>query len=247
MDWAETAERAKVECAAARAAEAMAAAMEEEETYATVAGGGTGDEDISAMAARWVRHDDAWAAFERRALAKKKKNDENNDKNNDDGDDGGGGDLIRVSDVPWPPVSRELLPSLAAHELLEIRRRARRHESEAHEKARGDGGETGSPRLCANSRQRWRASHEHDGEEGVAAAARMTAYKRAFKKASLRWHPDKFEGRFGALLSDDVVTATSGMESEAMEEAGETHAAAIRRRVRVIAQQVNDAWSAVSS
>lgn len=101
---------------------------------------------------------------------------------------------------------------------------------------------------------------------------RLAAYKRAFRKASLRWHPDKFEGRFGALLCGDVkgecarpqvaAAAAAGgflrdgtggggganqLETESMMEEGESHADAIRRRVRVISQHINDAWSAVCS
>jgi hypothetical protein len=94
----------------------------------------------------------------------------------------------------------------------------------------------------------------------AATNTRLAAYKRAFKKASLRWHPDKFEGRFGALLCDErydaagvhgdgggfrEAGATVG-ERETMQE-DETQADAIRRRVRCISQQINDAWSAVSS
>ena len=69
---------------------------------------------------------------------------------------------------------------------------------------------------------------------GVVAAA----HRRAFRRLSLRWHPDKFHARFGAALRTDVE---GGARDGLLE--GETHADAIARRVRDVAQGVNDAWA----
>ena len=51
-----------------------------------------------------------------------------------------------------------------------------------------------------------------------------TAYRRAYKRASLRWHPDKFAGKFGKYLDPN-------------------HADQICQRVQSISQIINDEWS----
>jgi hypothetical protein len=94
VDWAETSDVLETERAAARAAEALGAAMDEEEAYASVAGEDAnyaGDEEGGGYAngqtaARWARHDEAWAAFERRAAAAKTKQ-QNRSSSSDDTDD----------------------------------------------------------------------------------------------------------------------------------------------------------------
>jgi hypothetical protein len=93
------------------------------------------------------------------------------------------------------------------------------------------------------------------GEVAIAAVARLerrkapenenvtlaTARRRAFRTLSLRWHPDKFHAAHGARLRGDC--ARDAGEPDALEP-GETHAEAVARRVRGIAQELNDAWKA---
>jgi len=80
------------------------------------------------------------------------------------------------------------------------------------------------------------------------ATATDADIKREYRKLALRWHPDKFEGKFGNALSavacvgDDDGERDGGSERDGV---GETHAQRIRRRVRCIAQEINDAWSAI--
>jgi len=53
------------------------------------------------------------------------------------------------------------------------------------------------------------------------------AYKRAFKKASLRWHPDKFAAKYSAKIRPE-------------------HVQSISARVQGVSQAINDAWSALN-
>jgi len=132
------------------------------------------------------------------------------------------GARVRTCDVPWPPGHDRglthggtLLASLARRELVE----------------RG-----GSPGGAGFSCR------------GGSEDRRLAAFRRAFKRASLRWHPDKFEGKFGGALCDDACgDDDDGGETVGKDggDGGETHAQRIRRRVRCIAQEINDAWSAI--
>ena len=142
-----------------------------------------------------------------------------------------GGARVRVTDVPWPPggpyrggggdVRGGTLASLARRELIE----------------------TGSHR-----RQTTDGDDKSQSDKGGPEDRRLAAFRRAFRRASLRWHPDKFEGKFGNALSADACDVgddggrDGGSERDGV---GETHAQRIRRRVRCIAQEINDAWSAI--
>ena len=142
-----------------------------------------------------------------------------------------GGARVRVTDVPWPPggpyrggggdVRGGTLASLARRELIE----------------------TGSHR-----RQTTDGDDKSQSDKGGPEDRRLAAFRRAFRRASLRWHPDKFEGKFGNALSADACDGgddggrDGGSERDGV---GETHAQRIRRRVRCIAQEINDAWSAI--
>ena len=55
----------------------------------------------------------------------------------------------------------------------------------------------------------------------------FVAHKRAFRKANLRWHPDKFMHRFGKALDA-------------------RDAARIEARTQEISQAINEAWSTIS-
>ena len=142
-----------------------------------------------------------------------------------------GGARVRVTDVPWPPggpyrggggiVRGGTLASLARRELVE----------------------TGSHRRKTTD-----GDTKSQSDKGGPEDRRLAAFRRAFRRASLRWHPDKFEGKFGNALSADACVGDDdggrdgGSERDGV---GETHAQRIRRRVRCIAQEINDAWSAI--
>lgn len=270
VDWAETSDRIAAERAAKMAAEAIDAAMKEEEVYASV-GYDTGLN--AAQFARWERHELSWEVFERRAAAAKKRRRERDERaavGQDDHDDAFTDDAftdIRVSDVPWPPESRDMLTSLAAFELVGLLREQRSEEGEAERReaeTRGDGDrdicetENGATRRGGPQGRRAMSN----GNAKVTPSVRLTAYKRAFKKASLRWHPDKFEGKFGTFLCCERDSERRGGGDAAVGRVGlhgsarawtttakecESDADEIRRRVRSISQEINDAWSAIST
>jgi curved DNA-binding protein CbpA len=64
------------------------------------------------------------------------------------------------------------------------------------------------------------------------------AYRRAFRTAALRWHPDKFEARFAAALR-------RGSGGSGAAGGSDTMAAEVSARVRAVAQALNDAWARV--
>jgi broad specificity phosphatase PhoE len=66
-------------------------------------------------------------------------------------------------------------------------------------------------------------------EMGRGKGGARDAYRAAFRAAALRWHPDKFEARFGQRLAPG--------------EPGEE----VRARVQAVAQAVTDAWARVAS
>lgn len=181
-----------------------------------------------------------------------------------------------------------MLSSLAAYELLQIQRQQKSEEAASSSSTLnhpGWGGVDQKPPqgLVEEHAARSRGKNPPQEQSPSPKLQRMAAYRRAFKKASLRWHPDKFEGRFGSLLSRDELddegrggvrtnhsrappvsedTKTQqrqttksvscdddcGRRQVSDKEEGEsTHADAIRRRVRIISQSINEAWSAVSS
>ena len=90
------------------------------------------------------------------------------------------------------------------------------------------------------------------GEAAIAAVARLErlkepsvtlakARRRAFRTLALRWHPDKFHAAHGSSLNADQTNAAQNAAPFVVEP-GETHAEAVARRVRGIAQELNDAW-----
>jgi len=60
------------------------------------------------------------------------------------------------------------------------------------------------------------------------------AYKTAFRKASLRWHPDKFEAKFGARLSEDIHPKE-----------GISHREVILSEVQKMSQRINEEWESI--
>mmetsp|Transcript_47288 Transcript_47288/g.88179 ORF Transcript_47288/g.88179 Transcript_47288/m.88179 type:complete len:315 (-) Transcript_47288:136-1080(-) len=78
------------------------------------------------------------------------------------------------------------------------------------------------------------AVEEAAGQSGKMQSSADTAYiayKRAFRKASLRWHPDKFASKFGNKLCDDLC-----------EHNGMSHREAISTRVQEVVQAINESW-----
>ena len=126
-----------------------------------------------------------------------------------------------------------MLASLAAYELL-------------HQTRQEETGEGGAAAAAAAAAAPQRGGAGRGGS--VSSELQLAAYKRAFRKASLRWHPDKFEGRFGGVLCAESVESVGSVGRLGDDDggvAGETHADAIRRRVRAISQQINDSWSSL--
>ena len=76
------------------------------------------------------------------------------------------------------------------------------------------------------------------GNIGDARRVVAAAHRRAFRRLSLRWHPDKFHARSEPRFEPAGRGARDGLLE------GETHADAISRRVYDVAQGVNDAWTA---
>ena len=241
LAWEETTERAEANRAAEKAAEAIGDAMEEEEAYDEIlgaAGGGRGgfggdrDDGETSSSIRFARHDDAWAAFESNCDDRRQ---------------------LTIDDIPWPPACKDLLASWAAREMAadaEARRR------DAAGGGGGGGGGDGGGGASSSS------SSSSSSRLSGANARRMAAYKRAFKKATLRWHPDKFEAKYGARLSTAPASASASTaafssrrrdgasppRADAVDAAvGETHAEAIMRRVGVISRGLIDSWGALSS
>ena len=64
----------------------------------------------------------------------------------------------------------------------------------------------------------------HSAGRGGGPAARRAA----FRRASLRWHPDKFAARFGARLPDPGVRAEVLARAQALAQALNEHLAARR-------------------
>ena len=228
LAWGDDTDVKRRERAAERAAEAIGDAMDEEELVASTRAGQSSSPNADAEEARaWADHERAWAEFETSVR---------------------GGARVRVTDVPWPPggpyrgggggVRGGTLASLARRELVE----------------------TGSHRRKTTD-----GDTKSQSDKGGPEDRRLAAFRRAFRRASLRWHPDKFEGKFGNALSADACVGDDDGESAARwrrlrgdvdgdgerdggsekDGVGETHAQRIRRRVRCIAQEINDAWSAI--
>lgn len=70
--------------------------------------------------------------------------------------------------------------------------------------------------------ERW--TKRRDANEESKHPESSAAYRRAFKRASLRWHPDKFAAKFGKYLDPK-------------------HSNEICQRVQSISQIINDEWS----
>ena len=103
-----------------------------------------------------------------------------------------GGARVRVTDVPWPPggpyrgggggVRGGTLASLARRELVE----------------------TGSHRRKTTD-----GDTKSQSDKGGPEDRRLAAFRRAFRRASLRWHPDKFEGSSATRSARMRASATT--------------------------------------
>ena len=110
----------------------------------------------------------------------------------------GGG--MAYADVPWPPLEcAEYLQALAALE---------------HAAADQQAGAKRQP------------GHEGRGQQQEPRRRRQRAHRRAYARACLRWHPDKFVARWGRLLA-------------------EADSQRILQRVQQLSQGLNQAWEAL--
>lgn len=116
-----------------------------------------------------------------------------------------GAQPLTEADIPWPPSDS---PTAYLHALIRAEAEADsgRHAPAAHE----------GPSSAQQQQRRQ--------QEGASRPAR-----RAYAKACLRWHPDKFLHRFGRALGE-----------------GEERARVLAR-VQAISQGLNQAWEEVQA
>ncbi|KAK3259918.1 hypothetical protein CYMTET_31104 [Cymbomonas tetramitiformis] len=86
--------------------------------------------------------------------------------------------------------------------------------------------------MAAEEKHLVSAGETADNQRGELST--YAAYKIAFRRASLRWHPDKFEARFGSRLSNECTTSD-----------GLSHRQQVIARVQGVSQAVNDAWDCI--
>jgi len=85
---------------------------------------------------------------------------------------------IAYGDVPWPPdATADLLRSITAHST----------DVQHGDEAEAGAGLAACPASCAG--------------QLAGARAADTVHRRAHRLATLRWHPDKFEQRFGSAIA----------------------------------------------
>ena len=212
LAWGDDADVARAERAARAAAETLDAASDAAR-HAEAEAEAEAEAAAGADAeARWRDHERRWAAFERRCRG------ESSAESEAEADRDRGSSSHRPR--PRPPVRVRDVPWPPA--------------SMAEALAIAVASAAASRRAGADDAS-GRTNARHRG--GVASARR-----RAFKRLSLRWHPDKFLARFGRRLASDADEgADAGLEP------GETHAGAIARRVREIAAELNDARAAMEA
>jgi len=163
------------------AAERLLEAMAKEELFGS-----------DRAAALWTSHERDWQAFEQRHRSQVSESTTGAGANPDAGE-GDSEQVVGYDDIPWPPVTEDLLSAMAAMELSN---------------RNGEGSQT----LLAS--------------EATAKEA-YVAHRRAFRKAQLRWHPDKFMHRFGKCTR-------------------ESDTAAILAKLQELGRAINDAWSTIN-
>lgn len=100
---------------------------------------------------------------------------------------------ISHADVPWPPSAAALLRWLAA---------AARQESFVQQGVLHSCGQQGPGSVGGTS-----------ATAGADATARDLS-RTAFRQASRRWHPDKFEARFGPrIAAEDLTAVMAGVQA----------------------------------
>lgn len=108
---------------------------------------------------------------------------------------------VTLESVPWPASAQQLLHDLAA--LI----RADRACGSSY------GSSSASPAGCYTARDSSRSCCAQDGSlfpshsAAVPPEAEEAAKKAAFRRAVLRWHPDKFAGRLGGRVPAHQQTA----------------------------------------
>ena len=109
---------------------------------------------------------------------------------------------VAYADVPWPPLDcAEYLQALAALEQQQQQQRADADQQ-------------------AGSHQQGQGRQEDPGKR------QQRSHRRAYTRACLRWHPDKFAARWGRLLA-------------------EADSQRILQRVQQLSQGLNQAWEAL--
>lgn len=115
-------------------------------------------------------------------------------------------------DVPWPTLGfREYLAGLAVLEQQEWQHQQQRHQQRPY----AQGPPTQGPQVL-----QVRSSQQQPLQ---GAGSWQRAQRRAYTRACLRWHPDKFEARWGRQLA-------------------EADRAGILARVQELSQGINAAW-----
>ncbi len=139
-------------------------------------------------AALWTSHERDWESFEQRHRSQPAAE-------GAEGVEDSEGQVVGYGDIPWPPVTSDLLSAMAALELSDRK-------------------------MGGGSGQGYSASD-------ATAKEAYVAHRRAFRKAQLRWHPDKFMHRFGKCID-------------------ESDAAAVLTKLQELARAINDAWSTIN-
>ncbi len=133
------------------------------------------------------------------------------------------GACISFSQVPWPPLGcEEYLLALAA---WEEQQQQQQHAPQQQHAAL----QQQAPQQAPQQQQQQHAARQASQpsrDSTPAAAAAQRAQRRAYARACLRWHPDKFVARWGPLLDPaDRVR--------------------ILERVQALSQGLNEAWEAL--
>ena len=112
-------------------------------------------------------------------------------------------EAVTLDNIPWPPSAAQLLGWLTAA------LQAPRPSTQAHPDSRTTGATADHAGVAANA-----------GDSATSRARRV-----AFRQASMRWHPDKFEARHGDRIAaterEGVMAAVQAMMQDILDAAAE--------------------------